>query len=171
MAHLLQSSTPWTEAEREIVRAKMNETYDLFAARVKAGRPDMDLATTAQGRLFTGATAVENHMADHLGGLQDAILGMAADLKLDDGDYDVLEYPGPASLAETIGESFGAAALGIGVRKPGAFAATGMNPVVEAIRALVGERQWPAVRDSLGALIQLRDEPVLLASPRVIIVR
>lgn len=168
MGHILRSSAPWSDTERELVRAKMKETYDLFARRVAAGRPEMDLATTAEGRLFTGKLAVQNKMADQIGGLQDAISDMAAKLELEEDSYDVLEYPGAASFAEVIGESFGASALGIGVRKP---AAQTQNPVIDAVRAIVGERQWPGVRDSLGAIMQLRDQPVLLTSPSVIIVR
>jgi len=170
MAHLLRSSTPWTEAERMIVRGKMQETYDLFASRVKAGRAGMNLAATGEGRLFTGVAAVENKMADELGGLQEAIMGMAAELGLEADDYDVLEYPGPASFAQVIGESFGAATPGLSFRQAPATGG-GLRPVVETMRALVGERQWPAVRDSLGAMMQLREEPVLLVSPRAIIVR
>lgn len=168
MAHILRSSAPWSDAERELVREKMKETYDLFASRVQAGRPEIDLAATAEGRLFTGAGAVQNKMADRIGGLQEAIVDMAGQLGLSVDSYDVLEYPGPASFAEVIGESFGASAL----RPVGSGAgAAAQNPLVDVVRSLVGERQWPAVRDSLGALMQLRDEPVLLTSPSVIIVR
>lgn len=169
MAHLLRSSTPWTEAERDIVRAKMKETYDLFASRVTAGRPGMDLSITAEGRLFTGTLAVEQKMADAVGGLQDAILDLAATLNLADGEYDVLEYPGASSLMTVIGESFGAASLGLNPRRTPAAAPA--NPVIDAARAIIGERDWPAVRNSLDAMMQLREQPVLLTPPSVIIVR
>ncbi len=175
MAHLLESSTPWTQAERDLVRVKMKETYDLFASRVAAGRPEMDLAATAEGRLFTGAAAVDRKMADRLGGLQETILDLAAELKLKEDQYDVLEYPGAASLMATLGESFGAAGLPIDLRRnsaaPTHAPAASLRPLADAARALVGERQWPAVRNSLGAMFQLRDQPVLLTSPTVIIVR
>ncbi|MBX3403068.1 MAG: S49 family peptidase [Phycisphaeraceae bacterium] len=168
MGHILGSSAPWTDAERELVRAKMKETYDLFASRVSAGRPGMDLSRTAEGRLFTGADAVGHKMADKVGGLQDAVADMAAHLNLADGAYDVLEYPGPASLLDVIGGALGAAA-------PGSVQAgrddPALSPLVAAGRALVGERHWPAVRDHLGALMQLRDRPVLLVSPRAVIVK
>ena len=168
MGHILGSSAPWTDAERELVRAKMKETYDLFASRVSAGRPGMDLSRTAEGRLFTGADAVGLRMADNVGGLQDAVADMAAHLNLAEGAYDVLEYPGPASLLDVIGGALGAAA-------PPAVRAgrddPALRPIVAAGRALVGDRHWPAVRDQLGALMQLRDRPVLLVSPRAVIVR
>ncbi len=169
LAHLLRSSTPWTDAERDIVRAKMKETYDLFTTRVAAGRPGINLATSAEGRLFTGAAAIDRKLADRLGGLHEAILDMAAELKLDDGEYDILEYPGPASLMDVIGESLGATSAAVPLRARHADAS--LLPLTDAARALVGERQWPALRDSLGAVMQLRDQPVLLASPTVIIVR
>lgn len=168
MGHILGSSAPWTDAERELVRAKMKETYDLFVARVSAGRPGMDLSRTAEGRLFTGADAVGLKMADKVGGLQDAVTDLAANLSLEEGAYDVLEYPGPASLLDVIGGAMGAAA-------PGSARAgrddPALRPLVAAGRALVGERHWPAVRDHLGALLQLRDRPVLLVSPRAVFVK
>lgn len=168
MGHILGSSDPWTDAEREQVRAKMQETYDLFVSRVSAGRPGIDLSRTAEGRLFTGADAVNLKMADKIGGLQDAVADMAAHLNLAEGAYDVLEYPGPASLLDVIGDALGAAAPG-GARAKRDDRA--LAPVIAAGRALVGERHWPSVRDHLGALMQLRDRPVLLASPRAVIVR
>ena len=52
MADMWASDTPWTEPQIEMIRGKMAETYDLFTSRVTAGRDDIDLAKTAEGRLF-----------------------------------------------------------------------------------------------------------------------
>lgn len=168
MGHILGSSAPWNEQDRALVRNKMKETYDLFASRVSAGRPGIDLSRTAEGRLFTGSASVELKMADKVGGLQDAIADLAAQLSLDEGDYDVLEYPGPASLMDVIGSTLGASAPALRAR---AQPAASFEPLVAAARGLVGERNWPAVRDNLGAMLQLRDRPVLLVSPRAVIVK
>lgn len=172
MGRMLASSAPWTPAEEGLVRDKMRETYDLFTSRVSAGRKGIDLAKTAEGRLFTGADAVKLNMADKVGGLDDCLTDLAAELKLADGQYQILEYPGPRSIGDIIGDMLGGMAAAPGVSLPRQFgeaAAPGL--LAGSLRALVGEKHWPQVRDQLGALMQLRTEPVLLTSPRAILVK
>jgi protease-4 len=170
MGHMLASSAPWTPAEEGLVREKMRETYDLFTSRVAAGRKGIDLSKTAEGRLFTGSDAVKLNMADKVGGLDDCITDLAAELKLTDGQYQILEYPGPKSLGEIIGGMVGgmADAPNVGA-KLGEQAAPGV--LAGSLKMLVGPRHWPQVRDHLAALMQLRSEPVLLTSPQTIIVK
>ncbi|HZW06796.1 MAG TPA: S49 family peptidase, partial [Phycisphaerales bacterium] len=105
------SAAPWSESERKLVRDKMTETYNLFTSRVTAGRRGIDLAKTAEGRLFVGQKAIELKMADRLGGLETARDDLASALDLKSGAYDVMDYPAPQSFAEAIGsmlEGFGA---------------------------------------------------------------
>ncbi len=167
----LMSSKPWTDEQRGLVREKMAETYGLFTQRVAAGRPLMDLSQTAEGRLFTGAQAIELKMADKLGGLHVAVADMAAQLNLESGTFDLLDYPEPLGVGELFAEMLGGAAAATD-GSPGQSVLLGPNSVFGgALRDLVGPRHWPGVRDSLSALMQLRDEPVILASPHVIIIR
>jgi hypothetical protein len=39
------------------------------------------------------------------------------------------------------------------------------------LKELVGPRQWSQIRDQLSAFMQLRKDPVVLTSPRAIIVK
>lgn len=170
MGRMLAASTPWTEQEQQLVRAKMQETYNLFAKRVSDGRREIDLSKTAEGRLFTGEAAVKNRMADKVGGLDDCITDLAAELKLTDGEFEILEYPGPKSLREVIGDSMGgfAAAPNVGGR---IAENAGSQMLSGALKELVGPANWPQVRDQLSALMQLRKQPVVLTSPRAVIVK
>lgn len=165
-ADVFSSTRTWDEATRSRVRAKMKETYDLFASRVSAGRKDIDLSKAAEGRLFTAERAVELGMADEIGSLHDAIDEMAASVGMD--EYEVIHYPGPVGLEEFLDD-----ALGGFVRSPGlgSRASLSANPMIELAKAVIGPRDWPAVRDAISSISQLRREPVLLTMPRAIIVR
>lgn len=170
MADLL-SSKPWTDEQKAMVRTKMTEVYDQFTGRVTAGRPGIDLARTAEGRLFTGAQAVELKMADRLGGLQDAVNDLAAELKLEPGRFDLLDYPEPLGVGELFAELLGGASAITPNAPAGSALVDPLSPLSAALREAVGPAHWPAVRDHFTALSQLRHEPVILASPRVILIR
>jgi protease-4 len=146
----------------------MTETYDLFTRRVTAGREGIDLSQTAEGRLFVGSAAVNNRMADQIGGVTDAIRDLATSLGLESGRYDVLDYPAPPGLSEILEGVFGSMVAAPGV---GAAGANPLAGVVAVLKELVGPRAWPAMRDQMSAMMQLRKENVLLTSPRVLIFR
>lgn len=174
MGGMLSSSSPWTADEQAAVRQKMQETYDLFTSRVSAGRKGIDLSKTAEGRLFAGSDAVKLKMADAVGGLNDCVRDLAKELKLVEGDYQILEFPGPRSLPEVFSDMMGPMA-----GTPNPLAATGhrigehagVGAIAGTLKLLVGEKHWPAVRDHLSALMQLRKHRVVLTSPRAIIVK
>lgn len=165
MASMFNSTSPWTDEQRAMVRAKMQQTYDQFTKRVVAGRKGIDLSKTAEGRLFTGDKAVELKMADKIGSLDDAIGDLAQHVKLD--SYAVMDFPAPRPLDEVLEDAF----KGFGVRARGAHAATQPSELIAMLRAVVGERSWPAVARSLDAIMVLRDEPVATVMPSVLIVR
>jgi protease-4 len=69
---------PMTEAERARMQASVDATYDRFLDAVVAGRTDKrikkdDLRTIAEGRVWTGAQALERKLVDRHGSLVDAI--------------------------------------------------------------------------------------------------
>lgn len=167
MAGMLSPTTAWTDQERAMIRAKMKEVYDLFASRVAAGRSGIDLSKTAEGRLFTGRQAVELKMADAVGTLNDAITDMAAMLGLEAGKFDVLDYPGPKSFEELLQEMFGGFMLASGPRPTGGLLADLPALVEQAL----GAGAWAQISEQLEALSLLRSEPVLLVSPRALIIR
>jgi protease-4 len=161
-AGMFRSTSPWTDQEREMVRAKMKQTYDQFTSRVTAGRKGIDLAKTAEGRLFTGDKAVGLNMADKVGGIDACIADLASELKLD--VYDVMDYPGPKSLQEIIEDAFGGMSAGA-PRVPGsAIADAGA-----VLREVLGDRAYEQIRANLVGMMQLRNEPVILMGPSALI--
>ncbi|MBL8746167.1 MAG: signal peptide peptidase SppA [Phycisphaerae bacterium] len=156
---IMSGLAPWTEAERGAITRSMKRTYDQFVDRVTKGRKGIDVSKTAEGRIFTGDKAIALKMADEIGGLDDAVSDMASALKLSDGQFDVLDYPPPMTLSEMFenGLPFGAASPKI--------------EAVESLRSAIGPGSWDAVADAMQALLQLRDEPILLAMPRVVVFR
>ena len=66
---------PWDDATRERVLGTMTAIYDLFVARVAEGRglPAERVASSAEGRIFSGGQAKARGLVDELGGLTDAI--------------------------------------------------------------------------------------------------
>lgn len=166
-AELFASASPWSEADAAHVRGKMQQTYDLFTKRVAMGRKGIDLARTAEGRLFTGDLAVGLHMADEVGGLNDTIHSLAASLKM--SDFDLVEYPAPRSLEEIVEDMLGSAGgglLGMAPRQ-----GVGMQAIQSTIRDVVGDRAFEQLRGPMRALMELREGKPLLLSPRVLIIR
>lgn len=164
-SEMFRSTSPWTPEEIATVRRKMTETYDQFTSRVTAGRPGIDLAKTAEGRLFTGDKAVALKMADKIGGLDEAVRDLATEVGVTDPD--VMHFPGPKSIPEMIEDTFGSMAQGPSVKFPGASPLAGINA---AGQELFGDA-WSQVRQGMQATLQLRKEPVLLMTPSVLMVK
>ena len=64
-----------TAEEREILQRINEDMFERFKQVVRAGRADMtdeDMAVVSDGRILTGTQAVELHMADRVGYLDDA---------------------------------------------------------------------------------------------------
>lgn len=162
MAGLFGSSEEWSSHEIALVRDRMSQTYDLFTSRVEAGRPGIDLSKTAEGRLFVGSDAVNLNMADEIGGLDDAINALAADLGL--SDFTPVHYPAPPSFDKML-ESL----LGGFVQSPELNLSSASLGGV--LKGLIGEDRYRAVVDSMNGITLLQREPVLLINPRTIIVR
>lgn len=160
---LFGSLEPWSNEERMRIRQKMQETYDLFVGRVLQGREGINIGQTAEGRLFVGQRAVDLRMADAIGGINDAIADLATELRLAESSYDVMDYPAPRSLEELIQEMFGGRASAPG--------GTGrLHELAAVAEAVLGPKAWSSVRAALSAALQLRTEPVLLLSPRVLMI-
>ncbi len=169
-AAMFRTTEPWTPEELGFVRAKMQETYNLFTKRVSAGRKGIDLAQTAEGRLFVGNKAIALKMADKVGGLHEAIEDLAKELSL--SEYDIMDLPGPKPLNEVIQDAMKGLVRAPSVRSPG----SGVKAILDGdlgglARTVVGDRAWPQVRESIEGLLQLREHPVLLMSPKVLIFR
>ncbi len=164
-ADMFASDRPWTDQQRQLVSQKMKQTYDLFVSRVEAGREDIDVSKTAEGRLFVGQDIIDMEMADELGGLTDCLNDLAFDLELD--SYEVIHFPGPLSLEdffEQAAKQFG------GAQAPG-VQALGMQvePFASFARDLLGDDGFDAMLDAMTAMQVIRDEHVALTMPRILI--
>ena len=84
---------PMSENEKEFVQQNIDEIYLNFKQRVADGRkkPIEFVDSIAQGRVWSGARAIQNGLVDKFGGLQDAVECAARMAKL--SDYRLREYP------------------------------------------------------------------------------
>ncbi len=66
---------PWSPGERKLVEQQIGAFYETFLARVAEGRKLTrdQVHAVAQGRVWTGAQALEHQLVDRLGTLDDAV--------------------------------------------------------------------------------------------------
>jgi protease IV len=96
---------PFTDSERQKLRAQIRDFYNGFIQKVAASRklPVERVDQLAQGRVWTGAQARERGLVDALGGLDRAIAlakeraGISADTEVE-----IVSYPARKSLAELL---------------------------------------------------------------------
>ena len=112
---------PLTEQERRIFTAGIEDIYDKFVANVAKSRQmdTKEVDALAQGRVWTGAQAVERHLVDQLGGLSDAIDAAAMLAGLE--DYRVRELPVQKDVYTQLMEMFANGMIGV---KGGTFLQT-----------------------------------------------
>jgi protease-4 len=122
-------SRAWDSTELDALQRHMDKFYDDFISKVAAGRhmPKARVDSLGQGRIFTGAQAAANGLADGLGGLGDAIaearklagIGPRKDVEVvvfsARGDAGFLPYSG-RNLARAAGAD-GAQALADGIKR------------------------------------------------------
>ena len=100
-----QKARPFNEEEQRMLQNYINRGYNLFCKRVADGRKLSveRVKEIAEGRVWTGADALNNKLVDQLGGLPEAINKAAAMAKLT--KYGTVSYPIPASWAEQLFET------------------------------------------------------------------
>jgi len=102
---------PLTDKEIAYMQASVEKIYDRFTGIVAEGR-DMAVSRVdeiAQGRVWTGAEALDIHLVDQIGTIEDAITWAALSV---DGvaaveEVEVVGYPKPLTGLELLMESFG----------------------------------------------------------------
>ena len=103
---------PLDKAETDYMQASVEVIYDTFTALVAAGRgmtvPAVD--EIAQGRVWTGAEALQIGLVDEIGTIEDAIryAALSIDGITDVSQVQITEYPKPLTTIEMLMESFGA---------------------------------------------------------------
>ena len=120
------------QAETAYMQASVERIYDKFTSVVAEGR-DMevqDVDAIAQGRVWSGADAVEIGLVDEIGSLNDAILYAAAAAGHPDlSSWQIAEYPKPMTTFELLLESLA------GGNGESVFSGTPLENVAEAFSA------------------------------------
>jgi protease-4 len=101
-AGLLTVTKPLTPLQKQYFQNSIDTIYRNFKMRVSSGRkrPVEYIDSIAQGRIWSGARAVEIGLVDRIGGLDDAIAAAAA--KAGVRSYRLREYPGKPGLLEML---------------------------------------------------------------------
>lgn len=162
---LMDESKEWNAEEAALIEGFLEDIYDVFTSKAADGRgmSQDEIKAIAEGRVWTGLSAVRNGLVDDLGGLDDAIAA-ARELGGLDDDIRVVFYPREKTIEEMIQELLG------GGRGSASVQALGLAARIELPAAFLAmERALPAgVRDSFWSTLSLLDneEPkALLMAP------
>ena len=100
---------PFDKAELDYMQASIEDIYTRFINLVAKGRslPVEKVDEIAQGRVWTGADALEIGLVDEIGTLNDAIAYAASLAGFEDGAYAVAAYPKPLTMMEQIMKMIG----------------------------------------------------------------
>ena len=147
---------PFSEDEWAIVNTWLDQIYADFTSKVASGRAlsDAEVEAVARGRVWTGADAVNNGLADALGGLADAAvaarrrggLPAGAPLRLFPrvGPLDQLR---PHENSEDRAAALPAGPLSNAALSGGALSNAALSGVAAALNGLpggLGQLAWPA---------------------------
>lgn len=102
---MFSSSGPFTDSERKVVRAMMEECYGQFTSKAAEGRkmPLRELVKLAGGRVYTGRQALANGLVDELGTLNDAIDEAKQLAGIDkDAEVTIERLPEPTNFFESL---------------------------------------------------------------------
>lgn len=100
---LFSSREVFSDAERQQMRALMDEIYGDFKGHVVAIRGDRlekEIDQLAGGRVFTGRQALDLGLVDKLGGLDDAVAHVAKQAKIE--DYEIRVLPKPKTFIDLL---------------------------------------------------------------------
>lgn len=98
---------PFSNSERVRLEGFLDTVYDDFLRRVAEGRGMTTQAVdvVAQGRVWTGAQALERGLVDRLGGIDEAVDEARQLLNLPDGtEIEVVPYPPPVSVFDRVAD-------------------------------------------------------------------
>ena len=102
-ADVLSISRPKSPEEMAIIQKEVDEVYSDFLRKVAEGRnqPLAKIEKIAEGRVWSGADALELGLVDELGGLEKAIAHAAKMADMTEGAQ-VKDYPKPTDFLEEI---------------------------------------------------------------------
>lgn len=101
-ADAMTVTRPLSEMQKRYIQESVDSIYQDFLGRVAAGRKmsRSGVDSIAQGRVWSGNTALKIGLVDRIGGLQDAINTAAKMAKLN--TYRLREYPEPQSFIQKL---------------------------------------------------------------------
>lgn len=102
---LADETLPYSEEQVAFIETLISKTYDDFTIKAASSRgmTQDEIKAIASGRVWTGLAAIDNGLADELGGLQDAI-AYARTLSEDGEELPVIEYPKEKSFSDILNE-------------------------------------------------------------------
>ena len=110
-ADMMGLMRPLTPKEEAYMQASVERIYDQFTSLVAAGREMTveEVDAIAQGRVWTGAEALEIGLVDEIGTLEDAIeyAAMSIEGVTSVSDVQIAAYPKPLTTIEMLLEAFG----------------------------------------------------------------
>ena len=95
-SRLMDTTKGLDEQERTLIRTQMGGIYDMFLNRVAEGRgmKAADVDKIGGGRVWTGAQAVDLHLADEIGGFKQAVAKAAEAASIPDASsVELVFYP------------------------------------------------------------------------------
>ena len=103
-SRLMDTTKGLDRAEATLLRNQMEGVYDLFLKRVSTGRDlsKEDVDAIGGGRVWTGNQAVDNGLADHIGGILDAVHRAADRANIDPIQSKIVFYPKRESLMDEL---------------------------------------------------------------------
>jgi protease-4 len=108
-ADMYNCMRPLTTAETAYMQATVENVYKRFVEIVAEGRcmTADKVETLAQGRVWTGAEAVRNGLADEIGNIEDALkyAAFVLDGNSDLSNFQIEEFPKPLTTIEMLMES------------------------------------------------------------------
>ena len=89
---IMSSYREMTDEERQIMQTMVDNAYQGFVDVIADGRnmSESEVRKIADGRIYDGRQAMENHLIDELGYFEDTVEAMKKDYDL--GDINVVEY-------------------------------------------------------------------------------
>ncbi len=151
-AGMLTVTRPKSPAELAVFQRLVDHTYEQFLVRVAEGRSlEKDrVHEIAQGRVWSGAQAVELGLADEIGGLDDAIAHAARLAKIE-GAPELYEFPGTRPLADALADAFSGRSY-----PESRFSANVRGPLGRLVRQVEEQvRTLEAFNDPRGVYVRL----------------
>jgi protease-4 len=106
-SRLMDTTKGLDEQERTLIRTQMGGIYNMFLNRVAEGRgmKAADVDKIGGGRVWTGAQAVDLHLADEIGGFKQAVAKAAEAASIPDASsVELVFYPQPKGIMQQLAD-------------------------------------------------------------------